>query len=356
MSARPLVAYGCLNLGLLIVEVGYGLYAGSLGLVSDGVHLGINCFGIALSLIALRLGRKPPSLDSSFGHDRVHVLAAFTNAVFMCFVAIFLAVEGLHQFLGVEHGHGHGSKQAESPLAEGEKITFDAHRDHQLEEASAGHAHLHHHAHEDHVIAVALAGLVINLLGLFLLAWGSRSSHGGRNSIFGASSKSYRRFGAITKGGPEDEIERAARMLNLQGIVLHATCDVFNSVGVICSAVLVRKSGWTAADPLAAVMICGVIMWSSVPLLMSSGRMLLQVAPFGPRIAFDKGIHEISAMPGVLECHRDHMWEYAPSIQVCTLHVRVRDGADEDALLLHINQILSSFAHHVTVQITKDHA
>ncbi|GBG24549.1 Zinc transporter, putative [Hondaea fermentalgiana] len=365
-GARPLALYGALNLALLVVEVGYGLYAGSLGLVSDGAHLGINCFGVALALAALRAGRDPPSVEACFGHDRVHVLAAFTNAVFMCFVAVFIVVEGLHQFLGVAHSHGlaqdhAGDHHEESPEAEmegGDSLGV------------AGHGYLHHHAHQDHVLVVASAGLLVNLLGLALLAWSTRTASPSRTGArhagpafggFSGTTGAFRRYessaasAASTSRPIDEESARSARMLNLQGVVLHAVCDVLNSLGVICSAIMARRSGWKAADPLAAVIISLVIMRSSAPLLVSSGRMLLQVAPYGPRIALDKSIREISAMSGVLECHKDHIWEYAPNIPVTTLHVRARDGADEGSLLLHIHSILSSFSHHVTVQINKDH-
>jgi len=128
-STHPLLVYALLNLCLMSVEIGYGLLAGSLGLVCDGVHLAINCVGVALSLFALATAKQPPSLEAPFGFERVHVLAAFANAVFLVFVSLFLVVEAVAQFW-------------EQP-----------------------HYELHSQHHEDHVVTIAFAGFVVSAHG-----------------------------------------------------------------------------------------------------------------------------------------------------------------------------------------------
>lgn len=332
-ATQPLLAYVLLNFCLLSVEIGYGLLAGSLGLICDGVHLGINCVGIALSLVALAVSKQPPSLNSCYGYERVHVLAGFTNAVFLVFVSLFLVVEALH------------------------KITQES----------------HHHNHDNHVITIASAGLLVNLAGLGLLSISARrtrdaallpNSGGLTTSVpgglprFGSkrySSTSSQASVSSLPTGASNESVRYAQLLNLQGVLLHATCDVLISIGVIFSSFLVKYQGWHLADPIFAVLVSLLIFWSVTPLLLTSGHTLLQVAPPACRLQLDKAMREISTLVGVLECHREHMFTYSPNVQVATMHIRVRASCRESELIPRVQNILGSVARHVTFQITKDH-
>jgi len=328
MSARlpqPLLAYLALAICVIMVEVAYGVFAGSLGLVCDGMHMLINCGGIATSVVALKGSQKPPTLESSFGFARMHVLAAFTNAIFLVFASTFIAVEALHRFTGFAHGDvGHKA------------------------DAEIDRPHLHN-SHEDHVISVASVACVVNFVGLLLLALGARNSQSIQKERFSPrrATESHSRI--------EESLFRHAELLNLQSVVVHAVCDVVNSFGVIVSAILVRSKGWDSADPLVALIIAVLILRASMPLLFTSGTILLQETSARSRSALDQALREISVLPGVLESHREKQWSFVPGISVTTLNVRVRSEVNEQDMLLRIHDILTKFSHHVTIQIDKDH-
>ena len=76
------------NCGFMFVEFGFGFASNSLGLISDGFHMGFNSFGLVISLLAMQFSRKSPTLNYSYGYDRHEVLAAFSNAIFLTFVLI----------------------------------------------------------------------------------------------------------------------------------------------------------------------------------------------------------------------------------------------------------------------------
>eukprot|EP00516_Mucochytrium_quahogii_P004601 CAMPEP_0203761566 /NCGR_PEP_ID=MMETSP0098-20131031/14621_1 /ASSEMBLY_ACC=CAM_ASM_000208 /TAXON_ID=96639 /ORGANISM=" , Strain NY0313808BC1" /LENGTH=330 /DNA_ID=CAMNT_0050655605 /DNA_START=380 /DNA_END=1369 /DNA_ORIENTATION=+ len=309
-QAHPLVLYVLLNLSVLSVEICYGAIGGSLGLVCDGVHMFINCFGITLSLIAVECSNRSPSLESSYGFDRIHVLSAFTNAVFLGFVAMFIVVEAVMRF-GEENN-----------------------------------------THADHVVSVALVGLTINVVGLALLGVSSRRGKQAQKKLGKRFSSS---IGSPTGSMDSYAPQRYAQLLNLQGVLLHAMCDVVSSVGVITSSLLVQYYGWDWADPLMSLLIAALIYRSTIPFLISSGQTLLQVAPVKARSALDKSIREITMVTGVLECSKEHMWTFSPDVLVTTVHIRIRDDANESDVLLMVNRLLSSVSQHVTIQIDKDH-
>jgi cation diffusion facilitator family transporter len=89
------------------IEITSGLLFGSLGLVSDAIHLGVNCFGVALSLVAISFSQKSTSLEATFGFERSHVLAAFSNAVFLVFVSVFILLEAFARIWQEDDFHHH---------------------------------------------------------------------------------------------------------------------------------------------------------------------------------------------------------------------------------------------------------
>jgi Co/Zn/Cd efflux system component len=69
-----------LNVVIVVGQVVFGLVAGSLGLLSDAGHNLTDVSALVLSLIAIRIARRPPTSTRSFGWHRGTVLAAQANA------------------------------------------------------------------------------------------------------------------------------------------------------------------------------------------------------------------------------------------------------------------------------------
>ena len=75
------------------VEVAGGLLSGSLALLSDAGHMLADIFAIVLSLIAVRLGSRPPTAEKTYGYYRLEILCALGNGVLLCLVALWLFAE-----------------------------------------------------------------------------------------------------------------------------------------------------------------------------------------------------------------------------------------------------------------------
>ncbi len=76
-----------------VVEVGGGLWTGSLALLSDAAHVFLDVFALAMSYGALRLAALPPNAHHSYGYRRAEVLAALVNAVTLIVVAVGIGKE-----------------------------------------------------------------------------------------------------------------------------------------------------------------------------------------------------------------------------------------------------------------------
>ena len=119
-----------LTASFALVECLGGWLAGSLALLSDAGHMVTDVAALSIALVAQRIARRPPTHRASYGYARAEVLAAFSNALLMLLVVVWISIEAVRRLL------------APTPVA--------------------GWA----------VIGVATAGLVVNLVCAWLLSRG----------------------------------------------------------------------------------------------------------------------------------------------------------------------------------------
>lgn len=95
---RPLWwAFG-LTTTFLIAEVVGGLLTNSLALLSDAAHMGTDVIALAISLVAVRLSRKPPDARRTYGYARMEALGAMINGGLLFVVAGYILWEAIGRF------------------------------------------------------------------------------------------------------------------------------------------------------------------------------------------------------------------------------------------------------------------
>ncbi|HVB35087.1 MAG TPA: cation diffusion facilitator family transporter [Patescibacteria group bacterium] len=95
------------TLGLVIAELAGGLTGHSIALITDAVHNLTDAPTLVISWLAARLAERPPTSEKTYGYHRAGILAAFTNALVLVFVAGFLIWESYERFrrpVGVHSG------------------------------------------------------------------------------------------------------------------------------------------------------------------------------------------------------------------------------------------------------------
>jgi cobalt-zinc-cadmium efflux system protein len=95
--SRRLAIVLVINLVIVMVQVSGGLVAHSLGLLADAGHNLTDVAAVAISLIAVRLTRRPPTVARSFGYHRSSVLAAQANAALIVAMAMLIAFEAVRR-------------------------------------------------------------------------------------------------------------------------------------------------------------------------------------------------------------------------------------------------------------------
>jgi cobalt-zinc-cadmium efflux system protein len=98
---RLMLAIG-LNGLIVAVQVVAGVAADSLGLLADAGHNLADVAAVVVSLVALRLARRPATPRRSFGWHRSTILAAQANAVAILVVTALVGIEAVQRLLAPE--------------------------------------------------------------------------------------------------------------------------------------------------------------------------------------------------------------------------------------------------------------
>ena len=277
-NLKKLLFFLLLNLSVMFVEVLYGVISNSLGLLTDGAHMLLDCSAIIIGLYSSYLSDKNKNKHFNFGYSRSEVLGTFINAVFLYFIALYIVFESLERFVNPKE------------------------------------------IHSNHLILVSFLGLVINLIGVYYLH-GSHSHEGhnhshshehsheeGKKQKHKIKEKHEHKHKEKThkKNGHDIEAahasseeshghshscghEEAGKLFsfnnlieyneNLYAIYIHILADALGSVSVLISSFLIRYYNLNFTDPLCSLFIAGMILYSAWPVLKKSSLTLLHYLP-----------------------------------------------------------------------------
>jgi cobalt-zinc-cadmium efflux system protein len=270
---RRLTAALALIAGLMAVEVGAGVFAHSLALLSDAGHMLTDAAAIGFSLLALRLAARPPGGALTFGLRRVEILSALANGVTLLILAAFVAYEAVRRLFAPPDVRG------------------------------------------GLVLAVALVGMLVNLAAMWTLSGADR------------------------------------RSLNVEGSFQHILTDLYGFIGTAIAAGVILASGFQRADPIASLLIAGLMTRSGISLVRDSGRVFLEAAPKG--LDPQEIGRALVAQPEVVEVHDLHVWEVTSGFPALSAHVLVGSDSDCHAARRGIEAMLRErFAvDHTTLQV-----
>src|SRR5437764_2487302 len=103
---RALSVALALIVGSMLVEVVAGILAGSLALLSDAGHMLTDAGALALSLVAARLARRPAEGAMTYGLGRAEILSAQANGITLLVLAALIAYEGVRRLVSPPDVHG----------------------------------------------------------------------------------------------------------------------------------------------------------------------------------------------------------------------------------------------------------
>ncbi|HEY0938148.1 MAG TPA: cation diffusion facilitator family transporter, partial [Trebonia sp.] len=224
--------------------------SGSLALLSDAGHMLSDVGAIGGSLWAIALAARPPSGKWTYGLKRAEILSAAGNGITLLVVSGIVTAEAISRLL-------HPSAVDGVP-----------------------------------VIAVAAAGIAVNVAASWVLARADRSS------------------------------------LNVEGAFRHVLTDLYGFIGTVIAGIIVVTTGFTRADAIASLVVVALMVKAAWGLLRDSGRVLLEAAPEDVNLE-DLRAHlaEVPHVPGV---HDLHVWTVTSGLPALSAHVAIEDSCFND--------------------------
>lgn len=127
--------------------------------------------------------------------------------------------------------------------------------------------------------------------------------------------------------------------LNIRSSFLHMLTDALSSVAIIIGLVVIRYTGWTAIDPLIALVVAVVITRWSWGLLHSSLHILLEGSPVDVK---ELARYVMEKYPQVRDVHDVHIWQISQRFNCLTAHLTISpdDIATYPALVARLNEDL----------------
>lgn len=98
-TVRRLALSLIITLIFVFVEIGAGVFANSLALLTDAAHNFTDVLALALSWWALRLTSQPANQEKTYGYHRAGILAALANSTTLVVIALGIFYEAYHRFI-----------------------------------------------------------------------------------------------------------------------------------------------------------------------------------------------------------------------------------------------------------------
>ncbi|CAG8567451.1 12239_t:CDS:10 [Funneliformis mosseae] len=235
-DSRQIFYFLLLNLSYMFVQMVYGIWTNSLGLISDAIHMFFDCLALAVGLFAAIMSKWPENNKFTYGYGRIETLSGFANGVFLILISIFIMFEAI-------------------------------------------------------------------------------------------------------------------------GIYLHILADTLGSIGVIISTLLINQFGWTGFDPLASMLIAGLIFMSVVPLVKHSAAVLMLSISDSLEYRITEGLQKLLHVDGIISYTMPRFWPNDSQCLIGSIHIQIKDQFEEQFIISEVTRVLKSHIiglEELTIQVEKN--
>uniref|UniRef100_A0A0W0FWX2 Cation efflux protein transmembrane domain-containing protein n=1 Tax=Moniliophthora roreri TaxID=221103 RepID=A0A0W0FWX2_MONRR len=150
-ESRRIFYFLMLNMCYMLVQMLYGIWTNSLGLISDAIHMAFDCMAIGVGLFASVMATWDPNERFTYGYGRIETLSGFANGIFLILISIFIIFEAIQRILDPpEMDTSQLLLVSSLGLAVNLFGMFAMGGHHHGHSHSHGHSHGHSHAHENH--------------------------------------------------------------------------------------------------------------------------------------------------------------------------------------------------------------
>ncbi len=137
--------------------------------------------------------------------------------------------------------------------------------------------------------------------------------------------------------------------MNTRGALLHVLGDLLGSVAALVSGAVIMWTGWMTVDPLLSLLICVLMLASSLRLLREVLQALMEGVPIS--LSSEQVGRLLAAIPGVASVHDLHIWTLSSSRIALSAHLVVESLERWPTVLAASRHALAEQGiEHVTLQ------
>jgi len=252
-SGRGMAISAWLTGVYFVIEMGIGLWTGSIAVISDAFHTFSAVGGVLVAIAAAQLARRPADEDRSFGWYRAEIIGALVNGGFLLAMALIVIVMGGMRL----------SDPIELPTGP--------------------------------MLLAAAGGLATEFVSLALIWKQSKSD------------------------------------LNVKGALWHIIQTFVGSLIIIVTALVIHFTGFLLIDPILGMAFGFVLLWASWGILRDSAHLLMEGTPAD--VSLREVTETLEDVDGVANVHHVHAWALTSGRYIFSGHLRVKEGADPQAVL-----------------------
>lgn len=142
--------------------------------------------------------------------------------------------------------------------------------------------------------------------------------------------------------------------INLEGALRHSAADALGSLGVVVTGAFVLAGGSPLVDPLAGLLISGLVLASAWRLIKEPFDVLMEAAPADVDVDAVGGA--ICGVDGVRSVHDLHVWTVTSGFGALAAHVVVARDSDRDLIRRALEVLLAERfgIDHTTLQMEEE--
>lgn len=142
--------------------------------------------------------------------------------------------------------------------------------------------------------------------------------------------------------------------INVEGVFLHLAVDAASSFAVVVGGVIIYFTGFHVVDPILAVLIAFLVLYSVSDLLRDSLNILLQGSP--REVDVDEVVDVLERVNGVVGAHHVHLWALDSNTIALSTHIVVRESAEFEQMLYECHRSIDNELDidHMTIQVESE--
>ncbi len=265
-----------ISAAMMVIEIFFGWLFNSMSLLADGWHMSSHTLAIGLSAFAYASARKYATDERfAFGTWKIEVLGGYTSAIFLLAIALmmfFSSFERIYQPQSIQY------LQA---------------------------------------IAVAILGLVVNLVCAFILFKFGGHHHHHHHHGHGHDHDEPAQHAPLAQTPVAHQ--ELGHDLNLRAAYLHVVSDAATSVLAILALFLGWLYGWDWLDPVVGILGAVLIALWSKNLLQETSKVLLDCEMDHPVVMQIKALVKDFSPQGGLEMVDLHVWRVGKESYSCSM-------------------------------------